>query len=250
VEAIFWIIGIIATSVIALPLFAMLIMRVDLSVLRPLGEEQMNKLDAQSLRFFEEVVTALEDRGFVDLGYMDARQMMTGIDATIRVLIQPETSTGALVSAMSPHNGPIRRHVELATAFVDDREINTGNASERQPPELLPRKLTLVFPEVQEIEQLLREHEAIARDYARGTPRRELPLQLDAVTFMRHALEQEMQRRIEVGHFRTARQAGRYRLTLHGAFRLTLAELPPLKQVMQRRYRRRAEAIRTQALGH
>ena len=196
------------------------------------------------------VETDLQQSGFAAVETVLLPCPLPNASAVLRVYVNRATQEAAMAnSVFGMAGGHVNRHVqyvEFTTRYVDGHVFNTLNSSEPGSFPIPSHVLTVRIPWMTDVRRLHKIHQAITAAKGPAGPKQ---LRLDAtfdgdvLAFIQACMREEMEHARSVGYLQLTASASHYRATLLGAYLMTWRQLPPIKQLLMRRDRRRVEAL-------
>ncbi|MEX0775695.1 MAG: hypothetical protein WD042_08260 [Phycisphaeraceae bacterium] len=203
----------------------------------------LEELDEDAGGYFRETAAALAGEGFAEVGYFSHPDLVPKAAAVGLLLTHMDQSTAAVVAVIDS-SGRRQRHLEFACKLTDGISVHTNNGISLPTVGDNPGKVLFWCPGQADPRALWRAHQALLQNRARGCALRPLPMQQDAATFLEAEITREMQKKTARGWWRRDEAGGKYRLTLKGAYLMTWAEMPPVRQIRRARLRRASEQTR------
>lgn len=198
---------------------------------------------------FRETVDALLRTGMQLLGDFAHASPMTKVQLRVALLADPAGQEHALVVAAHSTNPKVKMSacfVEFPTKFTDGGALSVTNSSEPDIYPQAPGRVLERFPQVRDPARLRRVNAALLARFHGSRQRAPLEPKGDLATFIQEASTREYQLQIGTGYMWLDERAQAYRPTFFGAWAMSQRLLPPLRQILERRRRRRAEQLLVQ----
>jgi len=201
---------------------------------------------------FKESVDALVRTGMRLLGDFAHANTMTKVQLRVALLAEPSGQEHALVVAAQSTNPKVKMtacFVEFPTRFVDGGALSVTNSGEPDIYPQSPGRAIERFPQVRDPARLRRVNAALLARFFGSRQRVPLEPKDDIAAFIQEASTREYHLQTTTGYLWLDERAQVYRPTMRGAWVMSHRMLPPLRQILERRRRRRAEQL-PRAAGH
>ena len=195
---------------------------------------------------FRETVDALLRTGMQVLGDFAHASPMTKVQIRVALLADPTGQEHALVVAAHSANPKVKMSacfVEFPTKFADGGALSVTNSGEPDIYPQAPGRVLERFPQVRDPARLRRVNAALLARFYKSRQRVPLEPTGDLAAFIQEASTREYQLQIGTGYMWLDERAQAYRPTFFGAWAMSQRLLPPVRQIIERRRRRRAERL-------
>lgn len=207
-----------------------------------------DQIDGPARRYFKELRPELASLGFVEVGFFQINDMMPGMRSSVLLLVQPDDRVASTIVTITPSDGETKFYLEFLSDLADGRCIRTNNSQDLPAADRNPHNIDGNFPDINDTSELYAVHVALVKHFSEGSETRQVPLDLDPATYFSQEINADMEKKVTRGYWKKAGER-RYTITLKGAYIMTLAELPPFKQIRRAQWSKRSNKLLAQ-LGH
>jgi len=240
---IYLLIGIVLLMYVGMPLVVKQSLRVNA---RPVMSPATPKFLGDDVQeYFTAAAEKLIALKFEQVAIFTVDQATPNVTSHVALWINRAAGQAAAANVMINRNGDrpnqIKRYVEFLTRAQDGVCVTTNNSKELGAFKKTAASDTLSAQHVTDIAHLYRLHLWRETQIAGASATRVLPAPGNEMTWFADLFEESIKRQLDTGYLMFAGD-GIYLPTIHGAYRMTWAELPPLKSIRRAAEDKRAEA--------
>jgi hypothetical protein len=248
-----WVIIGVAVYFFGTPLLFMPFFRIEAKPTLQLVVPEELLLPSVVQQHLDAVETELDRRGFVNSGTLLVPSAVPSAISVLRIYINRASRVSAMANSVFTINKTkygvhINRvqYVEFTTRYANGEVFNTLNPKVGGLFPIPPRTLTVRVPWITDVGQLYEIHEAITAAKGPAGPK---VLRLDAayggdiMAFVQGCACEELEQASAAGYLKLLTSGSHYRPTIYGAYRMTWKQLSPIRQLLARLDRRRAESL-------
>jgi hypothetical protein len=195
---------------------------------------------------FKESVDALVRTGMRLLGDFAHANKMTKVQLRVAFLGDPLGQEHALVVAAQSTNPKVKMtacFVEFPTRFADGGALSVSNSGEPDIYPQAPGRVLERFPQVRDPARLRRVNASLLARFYGSRSRISLEPADDLAAVIQEASTREYHLQTTTGYMWLDERAQAYRPTMFGAWVMSQRLLPPLRQILERRRKRRGEKL-------
>ncbi|MEM6506357.1 MAG: hypothetical protein AAF711_13025 [Planctomycetota bacterium] len=208
----------------------------ELHVAGGIHEMQLFEIDGQDRGYMERMTRGMEPIGFLPVGDIHTKGMNKDALMVMRLFVNPKTHTLAIANSVhvltASANGEVKRYVEFSTDFDDGTQFNTSRMIDGATADNGATKKTLILKNLDDPARLYRYHEFWMAEQALNGTRTPIPVDKTPKAILIHEMERELRRKADRGLWREPSPSV-FKLSLRGAYLMTWAQLPPVKQIRE-----------------
>ncbi|MBX2850727.1 MAG: hypothetical protein KTR15_03155 [Phycisphaeraceae bacterium] len=210
----------------------------ELHIASGVHEMQLFEAEASDRAYMERVSLAMQPIGFLPVGYINTRGMNKDALMVMRLFVNPKTHTLAIANSVHVLNasadGEVKRYVEFSADFDDGTQFNTSRMIDGATADNGSSKKTLILKNLDNPAELYRYHEFWMAEQALNGTRTPIRMDQTPQAILIHEMERELRRKTGRGLWREPSPSV-FKLSLRGAYLMTWAQLPPVKQIREAR---------------
>lgn len=195
---------------------------------------------------FRQSVDALIRSGLRSIADAAHASNMSKVQVRVALLADAAGEEHALVLCGRSTNPKVKLaacHVEFPTKFADGGGLTVNNSTQPDTYAPAPGRFLERFPQVRDPARLRRVNAALLDRHYAGRARVPLEPAQDPTAFIAEAAGREYQLQVGTGYMWLDERAEAWRPTWRGAWGMTYRLLPPFRQILESRRRRRAAAL-------